>query len=175
LTTGGGGSSSNSSGGSSGSSSGGNSGSSSGGGSVSGAASSSGGSSGGSSSGGSGSSSGSSSGGSSGGDLACAALSTYDLCDTCCSNNHVAGSTLYDNAFAACLCTAATCQTQCAATDCSQADDAGSSVSGDPCETCEAMYQSGPGDAGTSCSDLTLCAGNADCNAYVACDNNCPP
>jgi hypothetical protein len=81
---------------------------------------------------------------------------------------------VYDNAWSACLCTATTCQTVCARTDCSDADDAGVSASGDPCDLCQQQYL--PEDGGGACGPPvdTACNGSPDCVAYSSCSDNCP-
>src|SRR5215471_7873711 len=73
-------------------------------------------------------------------DLKCAQIfdagtMAEDLCEACCETNHPAWAGKYNALFLACVCTAATCGQPCMKSDCS--DDAGCSVSGDPCDLCE--------------------------------------
>jgi hypothetical protein len=95
-------------------------------------------------------------------------------CYDCCDQHHMTGSTTYYDALFTCVCTAANCQTQCAQTDCSMADDAGSSMTGDPCDLCEQQYA--PDDGGGACGTpiATACNADPDCTAWLNCGNNCP-
>jgi hypothetical protein len=95
-----------------------------------------------------------------------------DACETCCSDHHPQGSQENDDAFYGCICDPTRCATQCAQTDCSDADDAGSSVKGDPCDTCQNQYflDDGGGACGVIVSQQCT---SADCKAYAACSDNC--
>lgn len=105
-------------------------------------------------------------------DQACYSMGT--MCSDCCYQNHGSGSTTFDDAYMACVCTAAHCQTQCAQTDCSMSDDAGAPMPGDPCDMCEQQYA--PVDGGGACgsSITSACNASADCVAFLNCENNCP-
>jgi len=109
-------------------------------------------------------------------DVSCAALAS-EACYTCCEAHHPAGSTIHQTAVDDCVCgppngTGAVCQAQCASTDCSSNDDAGSSQAGDPCDLCTTQAT----DPGGKCETpvQTACQVNPDCIAYVACTDQCP-
>jgi hypothetical protein len=107
-------------------------------------------------------------------DLACAL--SGDGCPDCCATNHATGENVYDDVFNDCTCgppngTLGVCQTQCAQTDCSSDPDAGSSVTGDPCDLCE---QQSVSDGGCVAPLNTACQPVPDCVLYAACLNLCP-
>jgi hypothetical protein len=108
-------------------------------------------------------------------DLACALLSG-DGCPDCCATNHPVGEPVYDDVVNDCTCgppngTLGVCQTQCAQTDCSSDPDAGSSVTGDPCDLCE---QQSLTDGGCVAPLNTACQPVPDCVLYASCLNLCP-
>jgi hypothetical protein len=113
-----------------------------------------------------------------GSDLSCSLL-TSDACWLCCVNNHPAGSQTYQNAFQVCTCappngTTGACQAPCAETDCSSDPDAGSSVTGDPCDLCE-QASLNTEEAGACVNPVnTACMPVADCAQFVNCMNQCP-
>jgi hypothetical protein len=107
-------------------------------------------------------------------DLACSL--SGDACSACCATNHPVGEPVYDNVVNDCTCgppngTLGVCQTQCAQTDCSSDPDAGSSVSGDPCDLCE---QQSVTDGGCVAPLNTACQPVPDCVLYAGCVNLCP-
>ena len=109
-------------------------------------------------------------------DVSCAALAS-EACWTCCEAHHPAGSAVNQTAIDDCICgppngTSAVCQAQCATTDCSSNDDAGSSQPGDPCDLCTTQAT----DPGGKCETpvQTACQVNPDCIAYAACTDQCP-
>lgn len=111
-------------------------------------------------------------------DSSCAELSS-DACWTCCNNNHPTGSQTYQSAFQVCTCappngTLGACQVPCAQTDCSSDPDAGSSVTGDPCDLCEQASLNSE-EAGACVDPVnTACTPIADCVQFVNCMNQCP-
>jgi hypothetical protein len=93
-------------------------------------------------------------------------------CGYCCDNDHPDGASVFYNAFNACICTTAHCQTQCATSDCDNADDAGDTT--DACAACENQYvlPDGGGTCGTMIA--TACNAAPDCVADNNCYSKCP-
>ena len=106
----------------------------------------------------------------------CGAM-TSDLCIKCCDTAHPKGAATEMSATEKCVCgppvgVDGKCQAQCAATDCNPSPDAGSSVTGDPCDICTTVAT----DDGGACvaSVAAACNADPDCVAHRSCTDQCP-
>ena len=108
-----------------------------------------------------------------GGDQACAAKG--DACNDCCDQAHAGGVETRDSAEAACLCVPTRCATECAQSECNQADNAPDPVAGDACSTCMAKYENteGTGECDKAV-DAALQAKGGEAAALKACQDACP-
>jgi hypothetical protein len=66
------------------------------------------------------------------------------------------------------------CQTECAASDCSAADNAPDSVTGDACDLCEKKNNPEDGTGPCDAPIKAACDKNADCVALQKCYDACP-
>jgi hypothetical protein len=117
-----------------------------------------------------------SSGSSSGGQQDCSTTTDVESCYQCVGNQNQAGADKSDEFYFDCQCQAADCATQCAQSDCSNAQNAPAPTPGDACDTCEQKN-----DMACSTQADTQCQADATCAAFMAavqkagCDNKPEP
>ena len=102
-------------------------------------------------------------------DKACAALTTFGECGTCCVKNHTAGYKVFQDSLVACACKGtgadggSPCATDCATTICK-------SPPANPDATCNTCLQ-GSVNTGGACQDKVVndCTASPDCLAQQKC------
>jgi hypothetical protein len=94
-----------------------------------------------------------------------------DACSTCCEKAHPAGAEAWQNLYDDCICDNARCAAACAKTECS--DDDAEAKEGDACDLCMKKFASDDGTGLCDTGPRAACAADAECKAFLACDDEC--